>query len=70
MTTPATPRRALVLTDETARHPFLASLPPWVRVSAEPVAVPGRKRRVTGRDWRDFLAAYCATFVGVLVFLA
>jgi len=70
MTTFAPPRRALVLTDETARHPFLASLPPWVRASAEPAAVPGRQRRITGRDWRDFLTAYCASFVAVLIFLA
>ncbi|HMO68586.1 MAG TPA: hypothetical protein PKD92_03510 [Novosphingobium sp.] len=70
MTTTELPRRGLVLTDETARHPFLASLPPWVRASVEPVAVPGRKRRVTARDWRDFLTAYCASFVAVMIFLA
>lgn len=70
MTTAAPPRRALVLTDETARHPFLASLPPWVRAVADPVAVPGRQRRISVRDWRDFLTAYCASFVAVMVFLA
>jgi hypothetical protein len=63
-------RRALVLTDEAARHPFLASLPPWVRQAGEPLAVPGRKPRVTGKDWRDFLAAYCASFVAVMIWLA
>ena len=70
MSSVAPPRRALVLTDETARHPFLASLPPWVREVAEPVALPGRERRISGRDWRDFLTAYCASFVAVMIFLA
>jgi hypothetical protein len=30
-------RRSLVLGDETARHPFLQSLPPHVRSGAQPV---------------------------------
>lgn len=62
-------RRSLVLTDETARHPFRASLPPHVSKGAESP----RLRRPTWlslADLRDFLVAYCACFVGVSVFIA
>jgi hypothetical protein len=59
-------RRALVLCDESARHPFLASLPPHVREVEEP-----QPRRLTsGSGWREFLTAYCASFVAVMVFIA
>lgn len=67
-----TTRRALVLTDETARHPFLRSLPPHVRRGIEPV----RPRAQTARnafgwqDLRDFLSAYCACFVATVTFFA
>lgn len=61
-------RRALVLTDETARHPFLASLPPHVRRGTRPV--PTRcKAWLTMQDLRDFLMAYCACFLAVSTFL-
>ena len=63
-------RRALVLADETARHPFLRSLPPHVR---KPVAEPTDWRarfRVTASDWRSFFTTYCAGFVIVSVFIA
>jgi hypothetical protein len=60
-------RRALVLRDESARHPFLASLPPHVRrVEAEPI----RQSPTSGAGWRQFLTAYCASFVAVMVFIA
>lgn len=62
-------RRSLVLTDETARHPFLASLPPHVRKGTPPVRVE-RKPWLRLADLRDFLVAYCACFVGVSVFFA
>ncbi|MCB5424729.1 hypothetical protein H0274_05625 [Altererythrobacter sp. CC-YST694] len=38
-------RRSLVLTDETARHPFRASLPPHVTRGGGPIR-PGREIRV------------------------
>jgi len=62
-----TKRRALVLFDESAHHPFLRSLPPHVRKQSP--AQPGRTR--IGRDdWRSFLAAYCAAFLVVSIFIA
>jgi hypothetical protein len=61
-------RRALVMTDETARHPFLASLPPHIR--AEAIAGAERAaRRFTVQDIKDFLLAYCACFVAVSAFI-
>ena len=64
-------RRSLVLTDETARHPFRASLPPHWREDrheyAEP-RVPWRGLLFT--DVRGFAQAYCACFAGVSVFIA
>jgi hypothetical protein len=65
-----TKQRALVLTDESARHPFRRSMPPHVfrPIAAEPE---GREWwRITGRDWRDFFTAYCASFVAVAVFIS
>ena len=60
-------RRALVLVDEAARHPFLRSLPPHVR---QPVEEPPSPRRwFTLQDLRDFLMAYCAMFVAVSTFI-
>lgn len=62
-------RRSLVLTDESARHPFLASLPPHVRLGLEPV--PARKVwGMTAADLRLFLMAYCACLMAVTVFIA
>jgi hypothetical protein len=62
-------RRSLVLTDETARHPFRASLPPHVVRGTEPV--PARKRwGLNAQDIRDFAMAYCACLVGVTTFIA
>ena len=62
-------RRSLVLTDEMARHPFLASLAPHVRRSEELASVP-KVRPGWMEDLRDFLMAYCACFVAVSVFIA
>ena len=61
-------RRSLVLTDDAARHPFLASLPPHVRRGTRPVRT--RSPGLTLRDLRDFLAAYSACFVAVSLFIA
>jgi hypothetical protein len=62
-------RRALVITDESARHPFLASLPPHVR-SAPHVLPVQRDWRFTVQDVKDFLLAYCACFLAVTTFIA
>jgi hypothetical protein len=62
-------RRALVLTDEIARHSFLRSLPPHVR-RIEPEGVPKPTSwRINAVDVRQFLMAYCATFLAVTVFI-
>lgn len=62
-------RRSLVLTDETARHPFLASLAPHVRGGAGPMPVK-RPRPDWVRDLRDFVATYCACFIAVSLYIA
>ena len=64
-------RRSLVLTDELARHPFRASLPPWVRGRASDEIEP----RVLWRtqlwaDARGFAQAYCACFLAVATFIS
>ncbi len=62
-----TKRRSLVLTNEAARHPFRASLPPAAKIplrDARPFWA-----RMTFGDMRDFLSAYVATFVVVSVFI-
>lgn len=62
-------RRALVVTDESARHPFLASLPPHIRGLAERGPVQ-RTWRLTAQDAKEFLMAYCACFMAVSAFIA
>jgi hypothetical protein len=62
-------RRALVMTDETARHPFLASLPPHIRGFAAQGPAQ-RTWRITVQDVKDFLLAYCACFLAVSAFIA
>lgn len=62
-------RRSLVLTDEKARHLFLASLPPHVRLGTEPR--PARLFRPgLLKDLRDFALAWCACFVAVSLYIA
>lgn len=64
-------RRSLVLTDESARHPFRASLPPHWREdrheAAEP-RVPWREQLFA--DLRGFVQAYCACLLAVTAFIA
>jgi hypothetical protein len=62
-----TKRRALVLSDEAARHPFLASLPAHVRQVERDLDV---RSRTNGAGWRDFLTTYCASVVAISVFIA
>ena len=62
-------RRALVLTDEAARHPFRATLPAHVR--NEPASLPRTTDwRLTTSDMRGFATAYFASFAAVLAFIA
>ena len=60
-------RRALVLTDESARHPFLAGLAPHVRQVERDL---DRRSLISGAGWRDFLTAYCSCFAAVSMFIA
>ncbi|QDK32094.1 hypothetical protein [Sphingomonas sp. IC081] len=70
-------RRTLVLTSESARHPFRRTLSPRVFVAALPADVEAaeneqarRAWRLSGADWRGFLSAYCASLVAIAVFIA
>lgn len=61
-------RRALVLTDESARHPFRASLPE--RLRREQVHAPRTTDwRLSATDVRGFATAYFASFAAVLAFI-
>lgn len=76
-------RRALVLTNESARHPFRASLPPHVTAVAKPRdpqivrTEHGRDEsaqgqmlwRLTRDDVRGFATTYFAVFAAVLAFI-
>lgn len=61
-------RRSLVLTDETARHPFRASLPPHV-CRVEESDIPPRSWRLSASDVRGVATTYFATFAATLAFL-
>lgn len=65
-------RRALVLTDEAARHPFRRSLPPHVCATLIADDEPRARtmREVIVEDWKGFLSTYCAALVVVTAFLA
>lgn len=61
-------RRALVLTDESARHAFRASLPSHVR--REPATAPRTTDwRLTASDMRGFATTYSASFAAVFAFI-
>jgi hypothetical protein len=61
-------RRSLVLTDESARHPFRATLPPSVR--SELHDIPAESLwRLTVDDVRGVASTYVATMAAVLVFI-
>ncbi|WP_346033426.1 hypothetical protein [Erythrobacter westpacificensis] len=68
-------RRSLVLTTESSRHPFRASLPPHVLARAneiEPMA-PWRKRLAMGlsrQDLETVAATYTAGFLATITFIA
>ena len=61
-------RRALVLTDESARHAFRASLPGHLRRA--PADGPRTTDwRLTAGDVRGFATTYFASFAAVLAFI-
>ncbi|NCP18229.1 MAG: hypothetical protein GW855_03590 [Erythrobacter sp.] len=61
-------RRSLVLTDESARHPFRATL--MVRPELRRDRMVRAARWSWSRnDWVGFLGAYVACLVGALVFI-
>ena len=61
-------RRNLVLTDESARHPFRACLPRHVTQDLHELPEPNLWR-LTRDDVRGFASVYFATFAAVLVFI-
>lgn len=61
-------RRGLVLTDETARHPFRRSLPPHVKKELHDIPAESLWR-LTMDDVRGVASTYIATFAAVLVFI-
>ena len=61
-------RRSLVLTNESARHPFRASL--MVRPDLQRDRMTRSTRwSLSQNDWVGFLGAYVACLVGALVFI-
>lgn len=62
-------RRSLVLTTESARHPFRASLPPHV-YAGKPPLMSRVGLALLGEDARGFAMTYFACFVAVLAFIA
>ena len=66
----ASNRRHLVLTTESARHPFRASLPPQVFALQAPQPGSERNWRLGRRDWQQFFTTYLAGFVAVTAFIS
>ena len=61
-------RRSLVLTDESARHGFRATLPP--RVKRDLHNIPAESLwRLTMDDARGFASVYVAATAGILAFI-
>lgn len=61
-------RRSLVLTEESARHPFRATLPP--RVKSEIHDIPAESLwRLTMDDARGFASVYVAATAAILAFI-
>ena len=61
-------RRALVLTDEGARHPFRARLPGHLRRERDDLPRT-TDWHLTASDVRGFATAYFASFAAVLAFI-
>lgn len=62
-------RRSLVLTDDAARHPFRAALPPHVTSVDVDEEEPVNFWHLTRDDVRGFATTYFAVFAAVLVFI-
>lgn len=62
-------RRALVLTDESARHPFRASLAPQWREYRHELAEPRVPWRALMADVRGFAQAYVACTLAITAFI-
>ncbi len=62
------PRRGLVLTDESAHHPFRATLPPHVKSDLHEIPAESLWR-LTAEDVRGFASTYVAVTAAVLVFI-
>lgn len=62
-------RRSLVLTDESARHPFRAALPPHVCRTGERGPTKAPDWRITLADVRGFATAYVSCVVGITAFI-
>ncbi|MFO6429952.1 hypothetical protein ACLBKT_07640 [Erythrobacter sp. W302b] len=61
-------RRSLVLTDETARHWFRASLPPHVKRDLIPIPAEGLWR-LTVADVRGVASTYVAMTLAIFAFI-
>lgn len=61
-------RRSLVLTDETARHWFRASLPPRVKRELIPIPAEGLWR-LTMEDVRGAASTYVALTLAIFAFI-
>jgi hypothetical protein len=61
-------RRSLVLTEESARHPFRALLPPHIKRDLIPIPAEDLWR-LTLADVRGFASVYVATTAAVLTFI-
>ncbi|AKM06839.1 hypothetical protein [Pelagerythrobacter marensis] len=62
-------RRYLVLTDESARHPFRASLPPHVFRLEGHSETETARWRMSLADVRGFASAYVACVVAAIAFI-
>lgn len=56
-------KRRLVLTTESARHPFRQSLPPSV------FAVGRKEKRTDDQDWKLFMLSFTAFFTAFYSFI-
>ena len=62
-------RRSLVVSDESVRHPFRASLPPHLRRQLVTLRCSGRWS-VAVQDAKEFLMAYCACFLAISLYIS
>jgi hypothetical protein len=61
-------RRSLVLTDESARHPFRVSLPPHVKRDLYPIPAEALWR-LTVEDVRGVASTYVAASLAIFAFI-